>query len=94
MIKPLADRIVVKPVEVSETSKGGILMPENSKEKPNKGIIMAIGSGKMYPDGHREPLEVQVNDTVIYNKFSGTEITTDEGEKLLIMKEEEILAVV
>ena len=93
-IKPLGDRIVVKPLEASEKTKGGILLPDTSKEKPQEGKIVAIGKGKVLESGQVQAPEVKVGDRVLYGKYSGTEITTSEGEELLIMKEEDVFAIV
>ncbi len=92
-IKPLADRVVVKPLEAEEKTKGGIVLPDTAKEKPQEGKIVAVGKGKVLDNGQFQAVEVKVGDRVLYGKYSGTEITTKEGEELLIMKEEDILAV-
>jgi chaperonin GroES len=92
-IQPLGDRIVVKPLEAEEKTKGGILLPDTAKEKPQEGKIIAIGKGK-YQDGKLVTLEVKVGDRVLYGKYSGTEISTKEGEEYLIMREEDVFAVV
>ena len=93
-IQPLADRIVVKALEAEEKTKGGIVLPETAKEKPQEGKIIAIGKGKVLDSGEVRAPEVKVGDRVLYGKYSGTEITTKDGEELLIMKEEDILAIV
>ena len=93
-IKPLADRIIVKPLEAEEKSKGGIVLPETAKEKPQEGKVIAVGKGKTLENGQIQPLEVKVGDRVLYGKYSGNEITTKEGDELLIMREEDILAIV
>ncbi len=93
-IQPLADRIVVKALEAQEVTKGGIVLPDTAKEKPQEGKIVAVGKGKVLDNGHVHPLEVKVGDRVLYGKYSGSEITTKEGEELLIMKEEDVLAIV
>ena len=93
-IQPLADRIVVKALEAAEVTKGGIVLPETAKEKPQEGKIIAIGKGKVLDSGEVRAPEVKVGDRVLYGKYSGTEITTKDGEELLIMKEEDILAIV
>ena len=87
-VKPLADRVLVKPAEAEEKTKSGIIIPDTAKEKPQKGEVMAIGSGKK-----DEPMTVKVGDTVLYGKYSGTEITI-EGNNYLIMKESDILAII
>ena len=93
-IKPLADRIVVKVLEAKEVTRGGIVLPDTVKEKPQEGKVVAVGKGKVLENGSIHPLEVKVGDRVLYGKYSGAEITTSEGEELLIMKEEDVLAVV
>jgi len=93
-IQPLADRIVVKVSPPKETSKGGILIPEASKEKPQEGTIIAAGPGKAADNGTIVPLEVKAGDVVLFAKYGGVEITTDEGEELLILKESDVLAIV
>jgi chaperonin GroES len=94
MIQPLADRIVVKVSEAVEVTKGGILLPEISKDKPQEGTVVAIGKGKSSENGDLIPMEVKVGDKILFSKFGGTAITTTEGEELLIMKEDEVLAIV
>lgn len=93
-IVPLADRIVVKVLEAKEVTKGGILLPETAKEKPQEGKVVAVGKGKILDNGSIQALEVKVGDRVLYGKYSGTEITTTDGEELLIMKEEDVFAIV
>jgi len=93
-IQPLGDRIVVKVLEAKEVTKGGILLPETAKEKPQEAKVLAVGKGRVKENGQLIPLEVKVGDRVLYGKYSGTEITSSEGEELLIMKEEDILAIV
>ena len=93
-IQPLADRIVVKPLEAQEVTKGGIVLPDTAKEKPQEGKIIAVGKGKVLESGQIQPLEVKVGDRILYGKYTGSEITTKDGEELLIMKEEDILAIV
>ena len=93
-IQPLGDRIVVKALEAQEITKGGIVLPDTAKEKPQEGIIKAVGKGRMADNGQIVALEVKVGDRVLYGKYSGSEITTKEGEELLIMKEEDVLAIV
>ena len=87
-IKPLADRVVVEPAAAEEKTAGGIIIPDTAKEKPQKGKVLAVGNGK--PD---EPMTVKVGDTVLYGKYSGTEISIDGGEYLM-MREADILAIV
>jgi chaperonin GroES len=93
-IKPLGDRVVVKPLEAETKSKGGILIPDTAKEKPQEGKIVAVGKGKVLENGTVQAPEVKVGDKVLYGKYSGNEITTKEGEELLIMREEDILAII
>ncbi|MDD5045284.1 MAG: co-chaperone GroES [Candidatus Omnitrophica bacterium] len=93
-IKPLGDRVVVQPLEAENKTKGGIVLPDTAKEKPQEGKIIAVGKGKILDNGNVQPLEVKVGDKVLYGKYSGNEITTKEGEELLIMREEDILAVI
>jgi chaperonin GroES len=93
-IQPLGDRIVVKALEAQQVTKGGIVLPETAKEKPQEGKVIAVGKGKISDNGQVQALEVKVGDRVLYGKYSGTEITTKEGEELLIMKEEDVLAIV
>jgi chaperonin GroES len=93
-IQPLGDRVVVRPLEAEAKTKGGIILPENAKEKPQQGEIVAVGKGKTLENGTLCALEVKVGDKVLYGKYSGNEITTKDGEELLIMKEEDILAIV
>ena len=87
-IKPLADRVLVEPAPAEEKTAGGIIIPDTAKEKPQRGTIVAVGNGK--PD---EPMTVKAGDTVLYGKYSGTEVKLD-GEEHLILREEEILAVI
>lgn len=92
-LQPLGDRIIVKPLEAMEKTKGGILLPETAKEKPQEGKIVAVGKGKILDNGQVQSPEVKVGDRVLYGKYSGNEITTMEGEQLLIMREEDVLAI-
>ncbi|MCA9406147.1 MAG: co-chaperone GroES [Candidatus Omnitrophica bacterium] len=93
-IQPLGDRIIVKPLEAEEKTKGGIVLPETAKEKPQEGKVLAVGKGKVKEDGTVQPLELKAGDRVLYGKYSGTEITSPEGEEVLIMREEDVFAVV
>ncbi|MDD5097150.1 MAG: co-chaperone GroES [Candidatus Omnitrophica bacterium] len=93
-IKPLGDRIVVKPLEAENKSKGGIVLPDTAKEKPQEAKVVAVGKGKMLENGTVQAPEVKVGDKVLYGKYSGNEITTKEGEELLILREEDILAII
>ena len=92
-LQPLADRVIVKPLEALEKTKGGILLPETAKEKPQEGKIVAVGKGKTLENGSVQAPEVKVGDRILYGKYSGSEISTSEGEDLLIMREDDILAV-
>jgi chaperonin GroES len=93
-IQPLHDRVLVKRVEEEEKTKGGIIIPDTAKEKPIEGIVVAVGSGKIEgEENKRIPLEVKEGDRVLFSKYAGTEITID-GEEHLIMKEEDIIAIV
>jgi len=93
-IKPLGDRIVVQPLEAEEVTKGGIILPDTAKEKPHEGKIVAVGRGKLDDNGKVQPLELKVGDRVLYGKYSGNEIKTKDGKELLIMREEDVLAVI
>jgi chaperonin GroES len=93
-IKPLGDRVVIKPLEAESKTKGGILLPDTAKEKPQEGKVVAVGKGKILDSGSLQALEVKVGDKILYGKYSGNEITTKEGEELLIMREEDILAII
>ncbi len=92
-IKPLADRVVVKPLEQEEAKVGNIYIPETAKEKPQEGTVVAVGPGTAGEDGKKTPLDVKVGDRVLYGKYSGTEVTVD-GEDYLIMRESDILAII
>ena len=92
-IKPLGDRALIEPLEAKEKTKGGIVLPDTAKEKPQEGKIVAVGKGKIGEDGKTIPLEVKVGDKVLYGKYSGTEVTVDDKEYLMV-KEEDILAIV
>jgi chaperonin GroES len=92
-IKPLADRVVVKPLEETEQMKGGLYIPDTAKEKPQQGEIVAVGPGRMSDEGKRIEPDVKVGDRVIYGKYSGTEVTVSDQE-LLILRESDVLAVV
>ncbi len=92
-IQPLGDRVVVKPLEPESKTKGGIVLPDTVKEKPQEGEVIAVGKGKVLDSGAIQALEVKAGDRVLYGKYSGSEITTKDGQELLIMREEDILAV-
>ncbi|UCE05699.1 MAG: co-chaperone GroES [bacterium] len=91
-IRPLADRVVVKPMEKEEKKQGGIIIPDTAKEKPQQGKVIAVGPGRVSDSGEKVAMEVKVGDIVLYGKYSGTEVTMDD-EDLLIMRESDILAV-
>jgi chaperonin GroES len=91
-LKPLGERVVLKLVEQEEKTKGGILLPDSAKEKPQKGKVLAVGTGKVLESGEKIPLDVQVGDRVIFARYSGTEVKV-EGEEYLIVSERDILAV-
>ena len=92
-LKPLADRLVVEPVEKEERTASGIILPETAKEKPQEGTVLAAGPGRTDDDGKRIALDVKVGDVVLYAKYAGTEVKIDD-KKLLILKESDILAIV
>jgi chaperonin GroES len=92
-IRPLQDRVIVKRIDEEEKSKGGIIIPDTAKEKPQEGKVVAVGKGKMDEDGKITPLDVKVNDRVLFGKYAGTEINID-GEEHLIMREDDILGVI
>lgn len=92
-IRPLQDRVIVKRIEEEEKTKGGIIIPDTAKEKPQEGRVVAVGKGKVNEDGKITPLDVKVNDRVLFGKYSGSEINID-GEEHLIMREEDILGVI
>jgi chaperonin GroES len=92
-VKPLADRVVVKPFEEQEMKKGGIIIPDTAKEKPMEGEIIEVGTGKITEDGKNLPLEVKKGDRVLYGKYSGTEVNI-AGEEYLIMRESDIFAII
>ncbi|MEK6610714.1 MAG: co-chaperone GroES [Gemmatimonadota bacterium] len=89
-VHPLADRVAIRPLEETETMRGGLYIPDTAKEKPQQGEIVAAGPGR-YEKGERIPLEVKVGDRVLYGKYSGTEVTIDD-ENILIIKESDVLA--
>ncbi|MBI4953544.1 MAG: co-chaperone GroES [Myxococcales bacterium] len=91
-IRPLHDRLVVKRLASQETTKGGIIIPDTAKEKPIEGKVVAVGNGRVLKDGKLRALEVKVGDTVLFGKYSGTEIKLD-GEEHIILREEDVLAV-
>jgi chaperonin GroES len=92
-IRPLQDRVIVKRLEEEEKTKGGIIIPDTAKEKPQEGKVIAVGKGKVTEDGKVIPLDVKVGDKILFGKYSGTEIKI-EGVEHLIMKEEDILGII
>ena len=92
-LKPLGDRVVVKPIEQDEITAGGIMLPDTAKEKPQKGTVLAVGPGNRNDAGDHVALDVAVDDTVLFAKYAGTEIKL-EGEKVLVLRESDILAIV
>lgn len=90
-LQPLGDRVVVQPSEEEEVTKGGIILPDTAKEKPQRGVIIAVGPGRLDEEGKRIPMEVKKGDKVIYSKYAGSEIKQDEKE-VLILRESDILA--
>ncbi len=92
-LKPLGSRLVVEPIEQEDVTASGIVLPETAKEKPQKGKVLSMGPGDRDEDGNRIPMDVKVGDTVLYAKYSGTEIKI-ESKKLLIIKESDVLAIV
>jgi chaperonin GroES len=91
-VRPLHDRIIVQRLEEGEQKVGGIIIPDTAKEKPQQGKVFAVGAGKVKEDGNRQPLDVKDGDTILFGKYSGQEIKID-GEEYLIMREDEVLAV-
>ena len=92
-IRPLQDRVIVKRTEEETTSSGGIVLPDSATEKQIRGEVIAIGPGKILDSGKKQPLEVKVGDTVLFGKYSGTEVKLDD-EELLVMREEDIMGVI
>jgi chaperonin GroES len=92
-VKPIGDRVLVKPAKEEETKKGGIIIPDSAKEKPQEGKIVAVGTGKVDENGKKIPFEVKVGDRVLVSKYGGTEIKID-GEEYQILREDDILGIV
>ena len=92
-LKPLGDRIVVRQLEAQEKTKSGLVLPDTAKEKPQEGKVVAIGTGRLLDDGVVKPLEIKNGDRVLYGKYSGTEVSI-QGEDYLILREEDVLAIV
>ena len=91
-VRPLHDRLVVRRIGAKETAKGGIIIPDTAKEKPQEGEVLAVGNGKLLEDGTKVPLDVKVGDRILFGKYTGTDIKI-EGEDVLILREEDVLAV-
>ena len=92
-IRPLHDRVIVKRIDEGEQVRGGIIIPDSAKEKPQEGEVIAAGSGKYREDGTRQPLDVKAGDRILFGKYTSSEIKID-GEELLIMREDEILGII
>lgn len=90
-LEPLADRMVVKPIAREEITKGGIVLPDTAKEKPQEGEVLAVGPGRMTDEGKRIPMDIQKGDIVLYSKYGGTEVKVDD-EELIILRESDVLA--
>lgn len=93
-LKPLGDRVIVKPAEAEEQTKSGLFIPETAKEKPQRGEVIAVGDGKMKDDGTRIPIDVKVGDVVIFSKYGGSEVKIDNVEYKILDAERDIIAVV
>ncbi len=93
-LKPLADRVVIEPLEEEEVTASGIVLPETAKEKPQRGTIVAVGSGKRDDKGAVIPMDVKVGDIVLYAKYAGTEVKLDSEHTVLVLRESDILAIV
>ena len=92
-LQPLADRIVVRQLEAEEKTKSGLIVPDSAKEKPQQAKVISVGSGRMLDDGTVKSIEVKKGDKVLYGKYSGTEVTL-EGDEYLILREEDVLAII
>ena len=92
-LKPLADRVVIKRIEQEEVKKGGIIIPDTAKEKPQKGEVIAVGPGRLDEQGNRMPMEVKVGDKVLFSKYAGTEVKIGD-EEYLVMREDDILCII
>ena len=93
-IRPLGDRLVIKRVEASDKSKGGIILPDSAKQKPQRGKVEAVGPGRLLGDGKRQPLQVKIGDTVLFTNWAGDEFKETHGENILLLRESDVLAVV
>ena len=92
-IRPLHDRVIIRRMEEEKTSPGGIVIPDSATQKPVKGEVVAVGNGKILDSGEVRPLDVKVGDTILFGKYSGTEVSVD-GEELLVMREDDITAII
>ncbi len=92
-IRPLGDKVIVRRVEAEETTTGGIVLPESAKEKPKRGIVLAVGNGRLLDDGSRSSMQVKKNDEVLFTSYAGTEIKVD-GDEYMIMDESDVLGVI
>ena len=92
-LRPLHDRVIVKRMEEERMSAGGIVIPDSAAEKPVRGEVLAVGNGKILENGEKRPLDIGVGDKILFGKYSGTEVKVD-GEELLVMREEDIMAVI
>ena len=93
-IQPLGDRLVIIRVEASDKSKGGIILPDSAKQKPQRGKVEAVGPGRLLGDGKRQPLQVKIGDTVLFTNWAGDEFKETHGENILLLRESDVLAVV
>jgi chaperonin GroES len=91
-VRPLHDRLLVRRIEEEQTAKGGIIIPDTAKEKPQRGEVLAVGNGKILDNGTKVPLDVQVGNKILFGKYTGTDIKID-GEEVLILREDEVLAI-
>ena len=92
--RPLGDRVLIKVLEAEEKTKGGIVLPDTAKERPQQGKVIAVGKGKLLESGEVKPLEVKEGDIVVFSKYAGTEVRAKDGEEYLILREDDILAIV
>ncbi len=92
-IQPLSDRLVVKALEETEEMRGGLYIPDTAKEKPQQGKVLAVGPGRVTDEGNKLPMEIKEGDTILYGKYSGTEVTVD-GDEILIIRESDVLAII
>jgi chaperonin GroES len=93
-LRPLADRLIVEPIEQEETTASGIILPETAKEKPQEGKVLAVGPGRKDEEGERIPMDVKEGDRVLYAKYAGTEVKLPDDRKVLVLKESDVLAIV